>query len=841
MAENIDININATGNATRVFAQLDKQVVSLNNQFAFLKRAIAGLAIGNFIQNALKMADGIDDVSKATGIAAQNVMGFGAAVAANGGTIEDASNALLKFSQTIGEARDGGKGAITAFNEVGVTLTDLATLSEKDLLKKVIEGLGKITDKSKQARLSLELTGKALKGTDFTGLANDYDKAVIASARYIDSNKAAADAQQNLQIITTKLSNELLKVLEPLNKLIAGIDSTSETFIRTFNAIKNVVGVLTLIFGILVPLGRAVMAARTSFIAFREALAFLTDRKEGFGRFFSDLKSYFTAIPKITKIISDGLKKAAEGKPSKYTLDEWKNLANLLDTVKTYAAKAALAIGAVVSSVTAGAFGFFGDIETEKKPLSRNVRGVQDRIDRGKALDAEAELQLQLNKAYSDGVGKVDAYSRSLQKELDTISKSINIETEALQIGEKAADIKRVIQQVTDKAADAEERYNEMKQGLDPKNENDKKLIDYINAQIAAIQRKAAAAKTAGTEAVDALYKERAAYQDVLFQIEQYNTKLDNEEALRQIREEGELIGLVGKELEKKRQEIELERRERAALNELQKEENRLRKEYNKLTAEGQAAEAEAFAKALDRIQQRRQGVKDQYKAERDELDKNQAKQDSVLGDFIKGIQDRLKIINEDQSLYTLGDKLGESLVNAIDNFVKTGEFKFKEFAESALREWLAMEAKMTLTNLFSGLLGKVKEIFGAVSGAGGTGGGGILGALLGGGGSGSSGGGFFSKLLKSIFGFANGGNPPVNKPSLVGERGPELFVPRQAGTVIPNEMLSTLNRPAAPINNTYITNNISALDAKSVAQIFAENRKTLLGTIQMAQKEMPR
>ena len=34
---------------------------------------------------------------------------------------------------------------------------------------------------------------------------------------------------------------------------------------------------------------------------------------------------------------------------------------------------------------------------------------------------------------------------------------------------------------------------------------------------------------------------------------------------------------------------------------------------------------------------------------------------------------------------------------------------------------------------------------------------------------------------------FANGGRPPVGKPSVVGERGPELFVPRSSGTVVPN------------------------------------------------------
>ena len=37
---------------------------------------------------------------------------------------------------------------------------------------------------------------------------------------------------------------------------------------------------------------------------------------------------------------------------------------------------------------------------------------------------------------------------------------------------------------------------------------------------------------------------------------------------------------------------------------------------------------------------------------------------------------------------------------------------------------------------------------------------------------------------------FADGGNPPVGVPSIVGERGPEIFVPRTVGTVIPNHAL---------------------------------------------------
>ena len=43
---------------------------------------------------------------------------------------------------------------------------------------------------------------------------------------------------------------------------------------------------------------------------------------------------------------------------------------------------------------------------------------------------------------------------------------------------------------------------------------------------------------------------------------------------------------------------------------------------------------------------------------------------------------------------------------------------------------------------------------------------------------------------LFKFLGFANGGRPPVGKPSIVGEKGPELFVPRSSGSIIPNNKL---------------------------------------------------
>lgn len=49
-----------------------------------------------------------------------------------------------------------------------------------------------------------------------------------------------------------------------------------------------------------------------------------------------------------------------------------------------------------------------------------------------------------------------------------------------------------------------------------------------------------------------------------------------------------------------------------------------------------------------------------------------------------------------------------------------------------------------------------------------------------------------------ALAGFADGGRPPVGRPSWVGERGRELFVPDSSGTIIPSDLSSALaSRPA--------------------------------------------
>jgi hypothetical protein len=73
---------------------------------------------------------------------------------------------------------------------------------------------------------------------------------------------------------------------------------------------------------------------------------------------------------------------------------------------------------------------------------------------------------------------------------------------------------------------------------------------------------------------------------------------------------------------------------------------------------------------------------------------------------------------------------------------------------------------------------------------------GGVFGDVFGGAGD------FFGDLFGGFF--ADGGMPPMGKVSVVGENGPELFVPKSAGTIVPNSQIKqglTINGPLFTVN----------------------------------------
>lgn len=125
---------------------------------------------------------------------------------------------------------------------------------------------------------------------------------------------------------------------------------------------------------------------------------------------------------------------------------------------------------------------------------------------------------------------------------------------------------------------------------------------------------------------------------------------------------------------------------------------------------------------------------------------------------------------------------LTSNMNSALDNFVKTGKLSFKSLARSIIQDLIAIQMKAATSKILMSLFG---------------------------------GGSFMNDRggmeLAGSLGFADGGSPPVGRASIVGERGPELFVPNGSGTIIPNHALGGVG------STTNVTNNyINAIDTKS-------------------------
>lgn len=190
-------------------------------------------------------------------------------------------------------------------------------------------------------------------------------------------------------------------------------------------------------------------------------------------------------------------------------------------------------------------------------------------------------------------------------------------------------------------------------------------------------------------------------------------------------------------------------------------------------------------------------------------IEQERARQQS----FSEGWKAAFKEFSEDAENYArVGGESFNAIVSnmnsAIDTFVRTGKFSFKDFAKSIIQDLIAIQLKMQAMQLFKMGL----SFFGLGSTTPGA----------------------------SVPGAADGGF--INQPTLVGENGAELFVPnRQGGTIIPNQQLSSVmgSQPQV-VYNAPVVQNLSAIDTQSAVQFLTQNKQTIYAANQSAARSMP-
>jgi len=156
-----------------------------------------------------------------------------------------------------------------------------------------------------------------------------------------------------------------------------------------------------------------------------------------------------------------------------------------------------------------------------------------------------------------------------------------------------------------------------------------------------------------------------------------------------------------------------------------------------------------ATVKSLDTIEQVHKNSNDKLLNQRESaLVKQQALED-------KFNDARTKALYDFQAMEDINKDFGISLAKGFEDAIIEGG-KFSDVLKQIEKDIARMIIRKNLTG---GMAGAASDMFGS---------------------------------MLSGMGFASGGRPPLNQVSVVGEQGPELFVPDTAGTIVPNHQLSS-------------------------------------------------
>ena len=206
-----------------------------------------------------------------------------------------------------------------------------------------------------------------------------------------------------------------------------------------------------------------------------------------------------------------------------------------------------------------------------------------------------------------------------------------------------------------------------------------------------------------------------------------------------------------------------------------------------------------------------------------------------VYDSFTKGF---MEAVDKQKSGFKQIEDIGKAsfgkLKTALTDFVMTGKLNFADLGKFVVRSFIEMligEAvqmafkksmalfkadaiKRAFINLYAGAMETFKSIpfpFNVIA---------VGGALA-----------FGASLINKMKSFEKGGRPPVGQPSIVGEKGAELFVPDQAGTIVPNDKLGVSK-------NVTVNFNINTVDARGFNELLVNSRGVIVNIINQAVNE---
>lgn len=660
-------------------------------------------------------------------------------------------------------------------------------------------------------------TGKQLLGLEsivgafaFTQLIRGANEYARSNVGFSEANLNSVRAQEMMGQNLKNLYQAILNVIEPLNKIAASTQITVSAFEALIKGLLAAGGAFLFFTRILGPLLTAIRtfggALTAFFISPLSTLSALImgPLRVAFG-FLKTAVSYiifpFVALFQIIQKLT-----AAGGS----LITAFRNLSmifrvalsiaagSVIALIGAFAAKLigfALIVYSVVQAIEFLAQTFFkfsvldwvgGKLDAVIKKfkeffgLQSQQTGAMGRTyssEEVKRLEEEfnkrTELRLEAQKQADENIKNYQRQNRNALEQLRLQNSIFNATSDQAEIEKTMLDMRQRQRDVVEKIQD------KIRQGVTPE------VKQILEGEIAAYQKMQSAADAAQIAEIKRLQAQRNERERLNRQIE-YTIELFNQQAERSsavteargaivgrrgdIAFERSLIGMGGfeRELRSRRREIDQFR------NDL------IRSTTEAFTIGGEIVDPEAFNAAIQEIYK---GTA-QLKADLDSLTAASRRFDAGWQEaFENYVDNALNAAEQARSYFEIFSRGFENIFMSMTRGFPGIRDAFRGLINDMIAQFLKLQAQRAFLALF----GDDKN----------------------------------SGMLMNFFRFAvsgraNGGPVSANTPYIIGEMGPELFVPRSAGTVVPNHQLGG--------GTTVVNYNIQAVDASSFRQLVARD-----------------
>lgn len=233
---------------------------------------------------------------------------------------------------------------------------------------------------------------------------------------------------------------------------------------------------------------------------------------------------------------------------------------------------------------------------------------------------------------------------------------------------------------------------------------------------------------------------------------------------------------------------------------------NNQKLEFKRLEAEGVAKFEEKMRKKQMFIAEQMHKRKMEFhRLESEGVKKFNEENITYLQAYTEGFKGEIgKQVSVLDQLKEAGANAFNGMVDTLTNFVMTGKFKFKDFANMVIRDLIRIAVQAAATFAIK----KALAMFGGPIG-------GFLGGFL-----------------------EDGGPATAGKPYIVGEAGPELFIPNSSGKVISNDDMVSTGTAGKSVQVNFTVN---AIDSQSFTDTLQTQKDTIVGIINEAVIEQGR